>query len=315
MSARILIVDDDAVTLEALSSMVAMRMEGITIDTCESGEAALRHIDATDYDAIVSDIKMPGMNGLELMEEARKLRPVTPTLLISGHGDDDFGIRSLQCGAYAFIKKPIDRNHFVAWLKRAIEFRHLSRELEDHNAKLEGLVRERTAELERINEALLGTLDTLRESERRHRHLVHALPAAVYTCDAEGHVMLYNDAAVGLWGRVPEIGKDLWCGSWKIYEPDGTPMALETCPMALAMRSGRPVRGKEIVIERPDGGRSHVLPYPDPILNASGAVVGAVNMLVDLTERKRVETAIGEAGLANERSLQHYQTQRIRSKL
>jgi PAS domain S-box-containing protein len=140
-------------------------------------------------------------------------------------------------------------------------------------------------------DALEHGREALRESEERCRQLVHALPAAVYTCDAQGRVMLYNEAAVALWGRRPEIGKDLWCGSWRIYEPDGTPMPLDQCPMAVAIREGWAVRGQEIVIERPDGTRSYVLPYPDPIRNASGEVVGAVNMLVDLTERQRSEEA------------------------
>jgi PAS domain S-box-containing protein len=140
-------------------------------------------------------------------------------------------------------------------------------------------------------DALEHEREALRESEERYRQLVRALPAALYTCDAQGRVMLYNEAAAALWGRRPEVGKDLWCGSWRLYEPDGTPMPLDQCPMAVAIREGRAVRGQEIVIERPDGTRWYVLPYPDPIRNASGEVVGAVNMLVDLTERHQAEEA------------------------
>ena len=74
--------------------------------------------------------------------------------------------------------------------------------------------------------------------------------------------MLYNEAAVALWGREPKIGKDLWCGSWRIYEPDGTPLPLDQCPMAVAIREGRSIRGKEIVIERPDGTQRYVSALP-----------------------------------------------------
>jgi PAS domain S-box-containing protein len=190
-----------------------------------------------------------------------------------------------------FIEKPIDRDFFIAWPKRAIQLRQLNRTVEQQNVKLEEVVSERTAALERSNEELQATMQALRQSEYRYRHLIHALPAALYTCDAEGHVMLYNEAAVALWGRVPELVRDLWCGLWRIYKLDGTPMPLELCPMAIAIREGRPIRGKEILIERPDGGRSHVLPYPDPVFDASGLVIGAVNMLVDLGEHKRIETA------------------------
>src|SRR3984885_8158116 len=90
-------------------------------------------------------------------------------------------------------------------------------------------------------------------SEQLYRQLVQDLPAAIYTCDAEGRIKLYNSAAAELWGREPKIGKDFWCGSWRIYRPDGTALPLGECPMAVALKEGRSVRGEEIVIERPDG--------------------------------------------------------------
>ena len=129
----------------------------------------------------------------------------------------------------------------------------------------------------------------LRESEGRYRRLIESLPAAVYTCDAQGRITLYNQAAVALWGRQPELGKDPWCGSWRIYRLDGATVPLDQCAMEVAMREGRPIREMEIVIERPDGTRRNVLAHPDPICDESGAVIGSINMLVDITERKQAE--------------------------
>ena len=134
----------------------------------------------------------------------------------------------------------------------------------------------------------------LRHSEARYRDLIQALPAAVYTCDERGRITLYNQAAVTLWGREPEMGRDLWCGSWKLYLPDGQPLSLDECPMAVTLREDRPIRGREIVIERPDGTKRHVLPHPEPIRDAAGKTIGAVNMLVDITETKRAGHAIGQ---------------------
>jgi PAS domain S-box-containing protein len=131
--------------------------------------------------------------------------------------------------------------------------------------------------------------EALRASESRYRELIQVLPAAVYTCDACGRVTLYNHAAAVLWGREPVIGKDLWCGSWNIYRPDGTPLPVEECPMAVTLRTGLAVRGEEIIIERPDGTRRNVLPHPEPMRNAEGVLIGAVNMLVDITDRKLAE--------------------------
>jgi PAS domain S-box-containing protein len=134
--------------------------------------------------------------------------------------------------------------------------------------------------------------EALWDSEALYRHLVHALPVAMYACDGQGRVTMYNQAAAMLWGREPEIGKDLWCGSWKIYRPNGDPLPLDECPMAVSLREGRPVHGQEIIIERPNGSRRHVLPHPEPILDAGGEVVGAVNMLIDITDRKKAERAM-----------------------
>ncbi|MEP0845272.1 MAG: PAS domain S-box protein [Phycisphaerae bacterium] len=137
--------------------------------------------------------------------------------------------------------------------------------------------------------------DALRQSESRYRHLVQCLPAAVYTCDMDGRITLYNAAAATLWGREPVAGQDRWCGSYRLYQGDGSPMAREDCPMSVACREGRSIRGAEILIERPDGSFANVLANPEPIVDASGKVVGAVNTLIDITSRKRMETTLRES--------------------
>lgn len=129
----------------------------------------------------------------------------------------------------------------------------------------------------------------LRDSERRFRELLGALPAAVYTTDAEGRITYYNEAAVEFSGRRPALGSDSWCVTWRLYRPDGTPMRHDECPMAVALKEGRPVRGVEAIAERPDGSRVPFIPYPTPLHDESGKLVGAVNMLVDITEQKRAE--------------------------
>jgi PAS domain S-box-containing protein len=127
----------------------------------------------------------------------------------------------------------------------------------------------------------------LRESERRFRELIEALPAAIYTTDAEGRITYYNEAAAEFWGHRPELNSSRWCGSWKLFYPDGRPMPHDECPMAVALRENRLIRGEEAIAERPDGTRVPFEPYPTPVRDASGALVGAVNMLMDLSERKQ----------------------------
>jgi PAS domain S-box-containing protein len=128
--------------------------------------------------------------------------------------------------------------------------------------------------------------------EEHFRQLLDSLPAAIYTTDAAGRITFYNRAAVELAGREPRPGTDQWCVSWRLLLPDGTPLPHDKCPMAVALKEDRPIRDVEIIAERPDGTRINLLPYPTPLHDSRGALVGAVNMLVDVTERKRAEQAV-----------------------
>jgi PAS domain S-box-containing protein len=134
-------------------------------------------------------------------------------------------------------------------------------------------------------------LAALRESEHRFREAIDALPVAIYTTDAQGRLTHFNAAAIEFSGRRPELGTDRWCVSRKLYRTDGTPMPMDECPMAVALTEGRPMDGAEAIAERPDGTRIWFAAYPRPLHDAQGNVVGGVNLLVDLTERKRAEEA------------------------
>ncbi len=155
---HVLIVDDDLALLQALPDALHLRMKELAVDTCDSAQTALDRIASIDYDAIVTDIKMPGMDGLALLTEIRALRPHTPALLITGHGEHDLALQALRGGAYDFIQKPIERDYFVAALARAIQVRQLRRRLEEqqsalerHAVELERTVDARTYELREAN--------------------------------------------------------------------------------------------------------------------------------------------------------------------
>lgn len=130
--------------------------------------------------------------------------------------------------------------------------------------------------------------DRIRRSEKHMRDLLEALPAAVYTTDAAGRITFYNKAAVEMAGRTPLPGQE-WCLTWRLHTPDGAPLPHDQCPMALALKEDRAVRGAEAVAERPDGTRVPFIPYPTPLHDANGKLIGAINMLVDITDRKQAE--------------------------
>jgi PAS domain S-box-containing protein len=124
--------------------------------------------------------------------------------------------------------------------------------------------------------------------------LLEKLPAAAYTCDASGLITSYNEQAVELWGREPVLNDpvDRFCGSFRLFSTDGEPIAHESSWMALALRHEREYRGCEILIERPNGELRYVIAHASPIRGDSGQLLGAFNVLVDITEHKRIENAL-----------------------
>jgi PAS domain S-box-containing protein len=139
----------------------------------------------------------------------------------------------------------------------------------------------------RLVAAMVGPTHEAGEAdERSYREFIEALGVAVYTTDAAGHITFFNEAAVSLWGRRPELG-EVWCGSWRLFWPDGTAMEHGDCPMAIALRENRAVRGLTAMAQRPDGTFVDFEPYPTPLRDAEGRLVGAVNVMVDITERRR----------------------------
>src|SRR4051812_31966280 len=128
--------------------------------------------------------------------------------------------------------------------------------------------------------------------ELEFRRLLEKLPVGAYTCDAGGLITYFNSHAVNLWGRAPLINNpiDRFCGSFKLFAArDGSPINHDQCWMALALRDNREYNGQEIIVERPDGQRLAALAYANPLRDESGALRGAVNVLVDISDRKRAE--------------------------
>jgi len=139
--------------------------------------------------------------------------------------------------------------------------------------------------------------ETLQKSESKLRQLLGALPAAIYVTDAAGHITYCNQSAINLWGVEPTLGKDKWSDFSKFYYADGSPMARADCPTEIALKQGRVAPSQEAIIERRDGRRIPIFPYPTSLRDEAGAIVGVVNMTVDISERKVAEQALAERNL------------------
>jgi PAS domain S-box-containing protein len=139
-----------------------------------------------------------------------------------------------------------------------------------------------------------------RRRAARYRRFLDALGVAVYTTDSDGRITFFNAAAAEFWGRSPAVGEE-WCGS-SAAVPDESPMRHDECPMAITLKEARPVRGGQAIAVRPDGSNVSFMAYPTPLFADDGELIGAVNVLVDITERHQAEQAMRAAADALEAS-------------
>jgi PAS domain-containing protein len=146
----------------------------------------------------------------------------------------------------------------------------------DAAASAETIVNRAIAVLETGKHDLISTFD--------------AISVPLYLADGQGTITYFNPACIDFAGRTPVAGRDRWCVTWKLYTDDGAFLPHHRCPMADAIREKRPVRGASAIAERPDGSRRNFVPYPTPLLDRDGTVRCALNLFVDVTDEKRIET-------------------------
>jgi len=139
--------------------------------------------------------------------------------------------------------------------------------------------------------------EMVQERERRLRRVLERMPVGAYICDRNGLITYYNHQAEQMWGRAPKLNDpmDRYCGSFKMFAPDGTPMPHSECWMALAIQNETAYDGHEVLVERGDGKRMTVLAHASPIWDDDDALIGAVNVLVDISDRKHAEELVRES--------------------
>jgi len=137
------------------------------------------------------------------------------------------------------------------------------------------------------DQVLQGALAVLHKQDEKLLPFLDDIPAPLYVTDTEGVVTYFNKSCIAFTGRTPVAGKDRWCVTWKLYTNDGEFLPHDACPMADAVRAKREIRGVTAVAERPDGTRVQFMPFPTPLFSKSGAFLGAINMLIDVTEKQQ----------------------------
>ena len=139
------------------------------------------------------------------------------------------------------------------------------------------------------DEMLDVAIAAARKGDADMRDALDRLPAPIYLTDTEGRITYFNRACVDFAGRTPEVGRDSWCVTWKLYTEDGEYLPHDRCPMAVAVKQKHAVRDVVAIAERPDGTRVSFIPYPTPLTDESGEMTGAINLFVDVTEAKQAQ--------------------------
>jgi PAS domain-containing protein len=133
------------------------------------------------------------------------------------------------------------------------------------------------------DEILQTVVNVVRRGDRAQLRALDAFPAALYVTDVEGFIRYFNPVCVNFAGRHPTIGRDRWCVTWKLYTNEGEFLPHDQCPMAVAIQTRHAVRGITAIAERPNGTRVDFLPFPTPVIGDDGEMLGAVNMLMDIS--------------------------------
>ena len=283
---RILVADDHSLIrtgiCSTLSSDASLTVCGEAVD----GQDAVDKARELVPDLVVMDISMPRMNGLDAAREIQRLLPGVEVLIVTQHDSPEMARQAFNAGASGYVVKSAISSTLLAAIAKIQQ-----RSTFIHGVNLAGL--NDNLDAQEILQRTAAYEKALQHSERRFREMLDVLPVAIYTTDAEGRLTYFNPAAIQFSGRTPELGTDQWCVSWKLFRSDGTPMRHDECPMAIALKEGRILDGVEAIAERPDGKRVWFTPYPRPLHDTEGTIVGGINMLVDITERKRAEDSTG----------------------
>jgi len=215
---RVLIVDDDLALRTILSVMLTQ--SAFVCRTAASGEEALRLLENQPTDVVISDLRMPGISGMDLLVEVRERYPHLAFLMVTGEDETRVGVRAMQLGADDYLLKPFDADVALGSLYRALQKKKLEREVQEYRLHLEEMVSERTQQLR----------TALQQTERSYEDTLEALGAAIDLRDSPtaGHsrrVFLYSmELAKSIGGLEQEI-RSIAMGAWlhdigKLATPD-----------------------------------------------------------------------------------------------
>jgi PAS domain S-box-containing protein len=262
--AKIVLADDNGDMRDYVRRLLLPYYDVISV---ADGQQALVMIREHTPDLVLTDVMMPNLDGFGLLQRLREdPRTATiPVIMLSARAGEESRVDGLAAGADDYLIKPFGARELVARLSGALALAKVHRE----------------------------AADVVRDSEKRIRQLTSLMPAAIYSCDDEGRITFFNRRAAEIWGREPKLNdnREKYSGSFRLLGPDGSQIPHSQGPMAIAVKTGKPVRNEEAIIERPDGSRIILTVNIDPLFGSDGRLCGAINVFEDITDLKQAEQA------------------------
>jgi PAS domain S-box-containing protein len=287
MADRILIVDDEEDIRVVLK--ISLSDLGYEVYTAENGDEALRIIQEVTPPIVLTDIRMPVMDGIELLRKIKQEDSETEVIMITGHGDMDLAIESLKHEATDFITKPIKDEVLEIALKRANERISMRRQLREYTEHLEDLVREKSAQLVEA-ERLLAVGQVVEGLSSAMKNIVEDLESGLtFFNEMPCFVSIHNskNKIVGTNQLYKErLGNKIGRSSWEIYASSAG--SQENCPVANTFSTGKGQQRKERV-KNLKGSELPVMVHTAPIRNRDGEVELVLEMAADLTEVSRLQ--------------------------
>jgi PAS domain S-box-containing protein len=280
-SLRILLVDDQEAFRRGVRSLLASRPDWSICGEAEDGADAVAKAKALRPDVVLMDVSMPRMNGLEATRIIRRELPKAKVVIVSQNDPTLVRRQARDVDIAAFVDKADVSRTLLPTIEGVVGHQNT------------GMTSKEGRE-EHAQETRLPASDFLNLNSKPY--LIELLPFAAYAVRApDGVIVWFNTRATQLWGRTPMIGDpdEKFCGAHKLFQPDGTYLAHGDTPVALALKTGAPTYGQEVVVEKPGGSRVNVLVHIEPIRERNGSIAGVVNFFQDITDRKRLERAQG----------------------
>jgi len=265
---KILLVDDEEIIIKLLS--MSLRSDGYEIVTALSGEQGLEVFESESPDIVVTDIKMPGMDGLELLKKIKEIDPEKEVIIVTGHGDIDSTIAALQLGASDFINKPVRDEALAIALDRAKAKILIREKLEEYTENLEFKITEATEEI--------------RRKSNFQRLLIKSSNDAIVAFNHDWKVVVYNPEAARIFGEPARDVRN------KMYIDDlYTPQIAQIFKnQAKDENLQNTLPWRENILNTKDG-RKIPVRYTSNVLHEKGEFVGTVSFFQDLTEIKQLE--------------------------